>query len=147
MKSRGLIEGLEARIDVMIGYLQVAKDQGWVNPSEIVQIEEEYNKIRQEIFEISETFEGSDFMQRGTNVEENTNGDISVPSMTNTLLTERQKVVINLLEEHGELQIKQFQKVLSEVTKRTLRRDLKDLLEKERVIRLGQGNETVYRLN
>jgi DeoR-like protein with HTH domain len=148
MKSRETIEGLGARIDVMVGYLQVAKDQDWVSPFEIIQVEEEYKKIREEIEDIAKVFDNSDIMQRGVaNNEQIINEGASIPEMARAHLTERQEVIIGLLKEHEDLQIKEVQKVLSNVTKRTLRRDLKDLVEKGEVERLGQGNETVYRLN
>jgi DNA-binding transcriptional ArsR family regulator len=147
-KSRELIERLEARIDVMVGYLQVAKDQDWVSSFEIIQIEEEYNKIKEEILEISEAFEMSDIMQRGSENEEVImNKETLMPVMANVSLTGRQEVIIRLLKEHETLQVKEVQKVLSNVTKRTLRRDLKDLVDKGKAERIGQGNETVYRLN
>lgn len=150
MDSRRIIEGLEARIDVITGYLQVAKKQDWVSSNEIIKVEEEYNKIRQEISEILETFKGSDLMQRGVGVNNNQDKVEKIKKYLindNINLTDRQEVIISLLKEHGDLQVKEFQKVLSSVTKRTLRRDLKDLVEKDKIIRLGQGNETYYKLN
>jgi DNA-binding transcriptional ArsR family regulator len=148
IKSRELIEGLEARIDVIIGYLQVAKDQDWVSPTEIEQMEVEYSKIREEIEEIADAFDSSELMQRGAiEKEEVINQNMLMPAMTSVHLTDRQEIILDLLKEHNEMQIKEVQTVLSEVTKRTLRRDLKDLVDKGKVDRLGEGNETVYRLS
>ena len=62
------------------------------------------------------------------------------------LLTQRQKKIIEFLRAKENAQVWELQKILPEVTKRTLRRDLDELLQKNLVERKGAWNEVSYEL-
>lgn len=61
-------------------------------------------------------------------------------------LTQRQRKIIEFLRAKENAQVWELQKVLPEVTKRTLRRDLDELLQKNLVERKGAWNAVSYEL-
>ena len=63
-----------------------------------------------------------------------------------SILTSRQKRIIDFLGTKQNVQVWELQKVLPEVTKRTLRRDLDELLQKNLVERKGEWNAVAYEL-
>lgn len=60
-------------------------------------------------------------------------------------LNERQAVAIRHLFSEGELTIQQYEELLSDVSRRTLQRDLKGLVDKQIVTMTGAINQAVYR--
>ncbi|MBI2098132.1 MAG: DeoR family transcriptional regulator [Candidatus Wildermuthbacteria bacterium] len=62
------------------------------------------------------------------------------------LLSQRQRKIIEFLRAKENAQVWELQKVLPEVTKRTLRRDLDELLQKNLVERKGAWNAVSYEL-
>ena len=61
-------------------------------------------------------------------------------------LSERQKKILKILEKEKEAQVWNFTKFFPDVSKRTLRRDLDNLLKKELIIRVGKWNQVFYQL-
>ena len=61
-------------------------------------------------------------------------------------LNERQAVALRHLLQHGELSIQAFETLYPDVNRRTLQRDLKQLLEKGVVVAQGATNQLVYRI-
>lgn len=66
---------------------------------------------------------------------------------TSKEISSRQNRILELLRTKEKAQVWELQKVFPEVTKRTLRRDLDDLLEKKLVERHGEWNAVFYRMN
>lgn len=106
-------------------YFNTAKNKQWVNPENFLILEREYDKIIR-LFEQPE--------------------QISVSAPPTPSLSERQKKILEILRSKEKTQVWELQKVLPEVTKRTLRRDLDDLLQLNLVERQGEWNEVFYRL-
>lgn len=61
-------------------------------------------------------------------------------------LSERQRKIMGILQNKERAQVWELQKVLSQVTKRTLRRDLDDLLQHNLIERKGEWNAVFYRI-
>lgn len=59
-------------------------------------------------------------------------------------LSQRQKWVIEHIHHHGSLTIQDFEKAFSEVTRRTLQRELKELIDKGIIISSGATSKLVY---
>jgi hypothetical protein len=58
----------------------------------------------------------------------------------------RQEKIIKILQERGKAQVADFKQVMPDVTKRTLRRDIDDLLKREKINRVGEWNQTFYQI-
>jgi len=61
-------------------------------------------------------------------------------------LKDRHKKIVQLLRQKASAQIRDFNKILPEVTKRTLRRDLDFLLQNGLVARMGDKSKTEYKI-
>jgi DNA mismatch repair ATPase MutS len=113
------------------GYFQVAKSQRWIDAVNFLILEKEYEKI----IELLEQSENS----IEEHIEPAPDPIAEAPS-----LSERQKKILEILRGKEKTQVWELQKVLPEVTKRTLRRDLDDLLQLNLVERQGEWNEVFY---
>ena len=170
-KKRDLLFGVERQIDILLVYLSRAKKEGWVNPENFSMLEEEYGKIRDllEIFEDVPLHEGRSPQEQRSQegivlnppqvakepgdklrvkdlqkIEKNEEKSFFVEDRGS--LTQRQKRIIEFLRVKENAQVWELQKVLPEVTKRTLRRDLDELLQKNLVERKGEWNAVSYGL-
>lgn len=61
-------------------------------------------------------------------------------------VSDRQRKILEMLKRKEKVQVWELQKILPQVTKRTLRRDMDDLLQKNLVERRGSWNEVFYQL-
>jgi len=61
-------------------------------------------------------------------------------------ITERQEKILKFLEKNEKAQVMDLRTVLPDVTKRTIRRDLDELLESGKIVRLGDFNQVFYKL-
>ena len=150
-KKRDLLFGLERQIDILLVYLGRAKKEGWVNPENFSVLEEEYGKIRDllEIFEdvprpqtVKEPFDKLRVKEPPKLEKSEENPETE----DRASLTQRQKRIVEFLRVKENAQVWELQKVLPEVTKRTLRRDLDELLQKNLVERKGEWNAVSYGL-
>jgi len=113
-------------LEILQGFLTVAKEQNWTKPSFLLNVLEKYASLRQEL----ET--GSAEAQPAI--------DFNCVKRS----VRRQDKVLEVLKEKGRAQVWEFKKVLPNVSKRTLRRDLEHLLSQGSVERIGDKSQTFY---
>jgi len=116
---RDAVENLE----VLDGFFEVAKNQNWVSPSEILKLQLEYSKVREEL--------------KKTPVPQNNN---------NTPPDARHQKILEVLKEKGKAQVWELKKIFPSITKRTIRRDFRYLLKQGLIERFGERNETFYKI-
>lgn len=130
-----------AELEVLDGFFEVVKNQNWVKPVEILRIQEEYSRIRAEIKKIPKRVEPAQIEnsangdRRGTDYETRPRNNL-----------ERQQKILEFLKEKSRAQVWEIQKIFPSVTKRTLRRDFRNLLKNGLIERLGERNETFYQI-
>jgi predicted HTH transcriptional regulator len=73
-------------------------------------------------------------------------GRQAAPILNSKGLNARQERMLEILRNKEKAQVWELKKLLPEVTKRTLRRDLDDLLNRNLVIREGEWNNVLYRI-
>lgn len=124
---------ISADLEVLDGFFEVAKTQNWVKAQELLNLQEEYSKLKEglEKFEIEK-------------IEDKPQQTLS-PDIKSGL-NERQEKILTFLKENGQAQVWQVKQVLPEVTKRTLRRDFEHLLNQGAIERMGEKNNTFYQL-
>jgi Fic family protein len=106
--------------EILDSFFEIAKEQNWVSPREIFQIQKDYKNLFEEIrFETKE----------------------DRPS-----ISERQKKILEILKEKGKIQVGQVKEFFPNVSKRTLRRDFQSLMKKGIIERIGEKNKTFYQL-
>lgn len=64
----------------------------------------------------------------------------------NKIFNARHQKILEILKEKGVMQIWEIKKVFPEVTKRTLRRDFRQLIDKGLIERMGERNNTFYQI-
>jgi hypothetical protein len=158
-------------IEILLGYLWIGKTQKWLNSVNYIIIANEYEKIRNEMAPIvtpvipdkspEEYFDGelvgepklTDNPELDDKEGDILNGiNIDLPVQTGRQsppsheVTARQSKIIEYLSKNEKAQVMDLQTVLPDITKRTIRRDLDDLLESGKVIRTGDFNQVSYQL-
>jgi|GEM_PF-475975 len=68
-------------------------------------------------------------------------------SFSKESLLDRQKKILEILKEKGRAQVGEFKNIFPEVSKRTLRRDFRDLVNQKLIERIGEKNNTFYQIS
>ena len=135
-KMRGLADEIladqtEEKLEILNSFFEVAKTQNWVTPQDILNLQQEYSNVKEELKKLLEV--------QLPKVEKRREVEGIIPS--------RQQKILEVLKEKGRAQVWEIQKILPEVTKRTLRRDFESLLNQDLIERMGERNETFYQIN
>ncbi len=151
-------------IEVLRSYFYLAKERGWMENLNLLIISKEYDRIKEEIRPIAEliteenrkpAFAKSPTLQSygdgaATAGKAEITGDNNVDKAEETVfikkLSDRQQEILKILKIQEKAQVADFKKVLVNVSKRTIRRDLDDLLKKQKVVRVGEWNQVFYRI-
>ena len=118
----------EKDLEVLDSFFEVALIQNWVKPADILAIKEEYDNLREQL--------------KGNKPEEEKK-EITIFNHNNS---DRKKRILAFLKENGQAQVWQVKQLLPEVSKRTLRRDFEDMLEQGLIERIGERNDTFYKI-
>jgi hypothetical protein len=137
------LEKIRGNLEVIDGFFEVVKSQQWVKHAEILNLQEEYGKVKGYLLR------QNGLLEEIKEVDEKTEPlPLEIPAQKENGVTipERQQKIIKVLEEKGRAQVWEIKKVFPDVTKRTLRRDFENLLKEGVVERIGEKNNTFYRL-
>ena len=120
-------------IGILLNCLRLAKLQGWINGVSFLIIFNEYEQIKKKI---------------GLPVIDPVFEETKKPCETRsrTELTARQSKIIDFLQQNQKAQVMDLMTVLPDVTKRTIRRDLDELLRMGKVAREGEFNQVLYKI-
>lgn len=140
-------------IEILLNYLKLAKSFGWIDGINFLIISKEYenikktvsNKIKPPANIIAQTQKVT-FQKTVENQISFTEKKISQPKAPEFLISERQKKILQILSEKGKAQVSDFKMVLANVTKRTIRRDLDELLKNRIINRAGEWNQVFYQI-
>ena len=130
-------------VDILLGYLWIGKSQGWLNSSNYLIISNEYEKIKKNIQPIN--IQIIEPIQKPKREPEPVLNNTE-PKTPNFSISTRQRIIIEFLEKNEKGQVMDLQTVLPDITKRTIRRDLDELLNIGKIVRLGDFNQVFYKL-
>jgi len=122
---------LQENLGVLKKYFEVAKYQNWVSYFDILEIEKKYDKIESDLLETVEKPALSVKRDESVLVKD---------------LDNRKEKILEILKEKERIQVWEVNEILSDVSKRTLRRDFEQLLKQGLVERIGERNNTFYQL-
>ena len=138
-KNETVIRAL-AELEMLLGFLQGVKRLRIINDRNFIVLDREYAKVRRFLD-----------LERQWAPEQppiSKQQAAPVPTVFNPKgLNSRQEKMVGILRYKERVQVWELKKLLPEVTKRTLRRDLDDLLKRNLVIREGEWNDVFYRIN
>lgn len=135
-----LIFEIKKDLEVIKSYFELAKWQNWVSYFDILEIQEKYDKIKKHL---SEGVEKLDQELKEEKIKYKP--EISQDQISSNSKQRKQKI-LQILKQKEKIQVWELNKILPDVSKRTLRRDFERLLKQGLVQRLGQGNNTFYKL-
>jgi DNA-binding transcriptional ArsR family regulator len=142
-KSGNLVGEVERDLEVLDVYFEIAKDQNWVSPNDILEIQREYSNIKEEIEKAKKEEEKNPQPE----IKENPQPEKEkVIGGNDNIINERQEKILEFLREKGRAQVGQLVSVFPQVSKRTLRRDFRSLLKRGLIERIGEKNYTFYQL-
>ena len=140
-------------IGELMAYLNYAKRIAQINPQNFVVLEREYNKVGEFLRKLHQSNTELALYQAGSGAALSRSpksfspkppkSDLGAPKSD---LSTRQTRILELMRNKPKVQVWELQKVLPEVTKRTLRRDLDGLLERSFIIRQGEWNQVFYQI-
>ena len=143
---------VEKNIEMLDVLLELSKSQNWIEPDEIKKLQDSYGLIKSEVKDFNDisrrqmakegTFYQKDTMLASPKKKETE--EKSLKEKKKVKLNKRQEKIIELLKKRDKMQVKDFQEFLKDATKRTLRRDLSDLVDQKIIERTGKGNMTYY---
>ena len=140
-------------LEVLDSFFEVAKAQNWVSPAEALKLQQEYSKLKENL----KTQANSAPVAQIRNVKRKdlvalsprSGGDCGENSQTvpfGERVNGRQQKILEILKEREKAQVWEIKKFFPEVAKRTLRRDFEFLLQEGAVERIGERNDTFYKL-
>ena len=142
-------------IEIILNCLKLARMRGWINGVSFLIVFNEYEKIKKEIgipIIISERTQkpvepvlNEDAMEKQVR---DTQFFIAPKLQDDKIfkLSDRQIKIIDFLERNQKAQVMDLMTVLPDITKRTVRRDLDELLKMGKVAREGEFNQVLYRI-
>ena len=159
-------------IEVLENYLALARRQGWIDAVNFLIIAKEYRVIKSGVkppqglirqsLEMSYSLAPGDIKKITASPSLNkleSPGKETSPSQlalaSQDLIKQealsrkalaRQEKILEILGGGEKAQVADFIKQLPDITKRTVRRDLDDLLKKGKIIRVGEWNQVFYQL-
>ncbi len=140
----------EKNLEILKSYFKIAKWQNWVSYFDLLKIEEEYDIIKRDFKEeikeqIKKSAEGND-----SKIKKTDRGMppviASIVSVGDQELDPRKRKILEFLKEKEKVQVWQVKEIFPQVSKRTLRRDFEQLLKIDIIERMGERNNTFYRL-
>ena len=147
-------------IDILLGYFWIGKSQGWLNSVNCLIVANEYEKIKKEIGPVMELTQKLPEIKVEQNIQvaekeiitkpeiiQNTPVLANIKESGEVKLSERQRKIIEFLGQNGKGQVMDLRKVLPDITKRTIRRDLDELLRSGKVVRVGEFNQVFYKIS
>jgi hypothetical protein len=136
-KDRETAEKILIDTDIFLGYLEIAKNQKWLDNLNFLILQKEFENLKNEI--------GALFVLKDNFLKTEKDRKLEEPAESEKL-SERQKKIIEILQNSEKAQVSDIIKILPDVTKRTIRRDMDELMEKGRIIRMGGFNQTFYKI-
>ena len=133
------IKELLRNLEIFDSFFWIAKRQNWVKPEELLDIQKEYSKIKDSLKPAPDKSEKIIIKELPVKVESQLVSDVEI-------IPNRKKKILEILKERGRIQVWEVKKILPEVTKRTIRRDFENLLRQGLIERIGERNNTSYRL-
>jgi len=145
-------EKITKNIEILDSFFEVARIQNWVDPLNFWVLEQEYNKIREDLKYKVEKKEKRDKPElqclevEPLNITLKEQGSVSKTKTVSISGQSRHQKILEALREKGQAQVWEIKKILPEISKRTLRRDFNFLLGQGLVERVGERNNTFYQL-
>lgn len=153
---------LSADLEVLETYLELGHHQGWLSNINLLILKNEYIKLKSYMgsFHKVEALEKTPQLpqkaeQKPSMLPPNQNKlkedrvkkerEVQKPIQLDQF-SARQAIILKILNNREQAQVSDIIKEIPNITKRTLRRDLDDLLKKGKIVRAGEWNKISYKV-
>ena len=137
-------------ISVLQGYLVEARNKKLISRDEFLLLKQEYCKIseyfKKPLQQVEKDQPEKEKVLKKNSSPKEKKKQIPQNNINLDNLNQRQKKILDILSDRENVQVWQLKELFSEVSKRTLRRDLESLVEKNMIKRQGEWNEISYML-
>jgi len=133
---------LSENIEILLNYFKIAKSLGWINDVNFLIISKEYEDIRNRMSSVKKDNKQEAVISSEADIHKKKES----VKVSDFPISGRQKKILQVLEEKGKAQVSDFKVVLADITKRTIRRDLDELLKHKKIIRVGEWNQVFYEI-
>lgn len=134
-------------IEILETYLKLGKYQGWIDNINFLILSKEYDIIKRQIKPpqglIKQSLEIIPEVEK-TAIQPAQKLDALQSGGVSEKFSERQDKILKILSERGKIQVADIIKEIPNITKRTIRRDLDNLLKKGEIVRIGEFNQVFY---
>lgn len=137
-------------IEILENFFSLAEKQDWVSPLNFSILGKEYSKIKEELKSKNPQeqtliipFQTQPQLQPRYSA---TFAEVNQNKNANNSVNPRHQKIIEVLRAKGKAQVWELKEIFPELSKRTLRRDFEYLLNQGIVERVGEKNETFYKL-
>jgi hypothetical protein len=141
----------ERDFETLNSFLEVAKDQNWVRPDDILAIQLDYANLGRAIKPVEKIFNPSSSPvfpenSKDATCQEKAKIESKYQPLTAKTLTERHDKILAILKEKGRAQVWEMKQAFPQISKRTLRRDFEFLFKQGAINRIGEKNNTYYQV-
>ena len=147
-QKRVIAQRIQERIDALLHRFLEAKKKEIISYGSFVVLEREYMRIQAWLAGVILA------LPREQEKEVRSKEQVAVAKKQSLVkkpeqsskVSDRQKRILEILRNKDKAQVWELQKIFPQVTKRTLRRDLDDLLQQNLVVRIGEWNSVSYQI-
>ncbi|MEK7103986.1 MAG: DeoR family transcriptional regulator [Patescibacteria group bacterium] len=140
-KNNNLATQVLGDIEVMKAYIELAENLAWLKKENFEVLKKEYCLIGEGLrVAVPEKLLKSNFNNKSVEVK------LQQQEVSLSNLSLRHSKIVDILKKGKPIQVKDLKDVFPDVSKRTLRRDFEYLLNKGLVERIGDNNNTEYKL-
>ena len=136
-------------LEVLDSFFEVTKNQSWASQNDILSLQEEYSKLREEFKDFKQSpqaLEKIEVTQPEARFASNFSNSRHGKILDSNPPTTRQGRILEFLKEKGRAQVWEMKQVFPEVSKRTLRRDCEQMVNQGIIERMGEKNDTFYQI-
>lgn len=133
-------------IGIMQAFLTIAKEQSWVKTEEVLSVSKEYDILKQELENSNKNNDSNEGDQQAPIFQALTADQPVIDFESSHKNRQRQEKILSVLKEKGKVQVWELKQIMPGVSKRTLRRDFEYMLNQGMVERVGEKNQTFYRI-
>lgn len=133
-------------IKTLDSFFEVAKNQNWVSPQDILNLKKEYSILKEEL---EKALKAQKFLQEKSDKIEKKEAEF--PERTigtrGRLVSKnpaRQQKILEILKQGRKVQVRDLKTIFPAISKRTLRRDFEKLVSQGFVERIGEKQDTFY---
>jgi len=142
---------IKEEIRILGVFFKVASEQNWVNPKNFKILLEEYKKIYNLINELAdkkliqekEKTPKVQISQETPTISKKLKKPVQEGRSNNLLPSERQKRILELIYQNRRVSLEELRLKFSDISQRTLRRDLEKLIKERKIVRKRLGKKDV----